>query len=102
MLDIENGLLRDHPFNQKLGKRKVKFMQEMLTMVEPYVILEEKLYMRFDNPASADFHSSRPIGKESHRHWDGPNRGMLGKYNKYTPLTVSSEKIYQDCINAKF
>lgn len=63
------------------------------------MILEEKLSMHFDNTASIDSQSSCPVGKESHQRQDDPHPGMLGKYNKYTHLTVSCEKIYQDFIN---
>lgn len=41
--------MRDHPFKHKLGKKKVKFVQKMLTMVEHYILLEEKLTVCFDN-----------------------------------------------------
>lgn len=74
----------------------------MLTMVEPSMILEEKLSKHFGNPASIDSQSSCPFGKESHQRRDDPDPRMLGKYNKYTHLTVSCEKIYQDCINTEF
>lgn len=66
----------------------------MLTMVEPYMILEEKLSTRFDNPASTSSHSIFLVGKKSHQRLDDPNRGMIGNYNKYTPLTVSRDKIF--------
>lgn len=37
---FENDLLSDHPFRQKMGKRKVKYVHNMLAMVEPFMILE--------------------------------------------------------------
>lgn len=74
----------------------------MLTMANPYMILEDKLSKRFDDHASIYSHSSRLIKKKSHQYRDDNDLGMLGRYNKYTSLTVSCEKIYQDCINTNF
>lgn len=34
----------------------------MLTMVEPYMILEEKLTTHFENPVSIESHSNHPTG----------------------------------------
>lgn len=99
---FENGLPRDHPFRKNLGERKVKPLQEMLAMAKPFFILKEKLSMCFHNFAFTDSHSNLTVKKESHRRWDDSGREMLGKYNKYTPISVSREKIYQDCINTKF
>lgn len=99
---FENGLLKDHPFRKKLWKRNVKFVLEMLTMVEPFMILEEKLTTRFNNPASTKSHLNFTTMNESHQHWDNSNRGMLGKHDKYTPLEVSCEKTYLDYINTEF
>ncbi|CAI8618236.1 unnamed protein product [Vicia faba] len=42
---------------EKTGERKVKFVHEMLTVVEPFMILEEKLTAHFDNPTSSESYS---------------------------------------------
>lgn len=77
----------------------VKPVQDMLTIAKPYMILEDILTNYFDNPASIGFYSSRSARKKSHRHRDDPDKVMLGKYDRYTPLEVSREKFYQDCVN---
>lgn len=56
----------------------------MLTMVEPYMLLKEKMATCFDNLASIESHSSRLAMNKSQQHWDDFVRGMLGKYKKYT------------------
>lgn len=56
----------------------------MLTMVEPYLILEENLTTYFENPASIESHSNCSDGKDSHWHRDDFDQGMMGKYNMYT------------------
>lgn len=53
---FENNLLSDHSFKKKLGMRKVKYVQEMLTMVEPFMLLEENLATCLDNPMSSESH----------------------------------------------
>lgn len=63
---FENDLLSAHSFRQNLGKRKVKYVQKILIMVEPFMIIEEKLTTRYDNPTSSEYHSDHPSGKESH------------------------------------
>lgn len=63
----------------------MKIIHELLTMVEPYMLIDEKLTMHFDNPVSSESHSNHPTGKESHRCRDESDRGIMGKYNKYTP-----------------
>lgn len=50
----------------------------MLTMFEPYMILEEKLTTRLDNPSSIEYHLSFPFGKESHRHHDDFDKRLWG------------------------
>lgn len=42
----------------------------MLTMVEPYMILEDKLSTHFDNHTSIDYDSSHPTWKELHQFLD--------------------------------
>lgn len=63
-------------------------------MDESYMILEEKLNTRFDNPVSIDTNSGRPTGKDIHRQRDGSDRGMQGRYEKYIHMTFSREKIH--------
>lgn len=58
-------------------------------MIEPYILLEEKLTTRFDDPISSESHSTRTIENESHWHRDDSDQGMLIKYDNYTPLIVS-------------
>lgn len=101
-LTFENGLLSDHSFRSKLGKRKVKYIQEMLTMAEPFLLLEEKLTIHFNNPTSSEPHSGRPYGKKSHWRWDDSNKNMQGKFDRYTFLTISHKRIYQECVSTKF
>lgn len=62
---FENCLLRDHPFWSKIGRKKFKTIDQILTMAESYIVLEEELDTRFDNPASVETYTSRPVGKES-------------------------------------
>lgn len=57
----------------------------MLTMDEPYIILEEKMTKRLDNPASIDSHSSRPTETKSQLCQDDSNQGIMGNYDRYTP-----------------
>lgn len=40
---FENDLLSAHSFRKKLGKRKVKYVQKILIMAEPFMIIEENL-----------------------------------------------------------
>lgn len=68
----------------------------MLIMAQSYMILEEKMNILFENPASVDANSSRPPEIDSLRRKDKFVRGMHIRYDKYTPLSVSQEKIYQD------
>lgn len=77
--------MKYHPFRQKLGEKKVKYIQGMLTMVEPYMILEEKITTYFDNHASIESHFNRLIGKESHWRRDDSDWGMLRKYGECAP-----------------
>lgn len=70
----------------------------MLTMVEAYMVLEEKLTTYFNNLASIKSHSNLSVGKESHWRRDDSNRIMLEKYDRHTP-TVSRGKIYQEYMN---
>lgn len=56
---FENHLLSDHPFRPKLREKKVKFVQESLTMVEPFMILE-----------------ASPVRKKPHQCWDNSDRNM--------------------------
>lgn len=72
----------------------------MLTMVKPYVTLEEKLTTHFDKPIFIESRYNLLTRKESHQHQDDSYRRMLVNYDKYTPLTVSHDKIYQNCVNA--
>lgn len=57
----------------------------MSTMVEPYMLPEEKLTTRFDNLASSESHSNHPTKKDYHWHRDDSDWDMLDKYDKYTP-----------------
>lgn len=51
----------------------------MLTMVEPNMILKEKLITRSDNPGTVKYHFIRPVGKECHRCQGDHDQGMLVK-----------------------
>lgn len=62
---FENGLLRDHTFWMKIGRKKVRTTQEIVSMAQSYIILEEKLNMRFDNHIFVDTNFMRPTGKDS-------------------------------------
>lgn len=99
---FEKGLIREHPFKLNIGRKKAKTIQEMLTMLEPYMLLEEKLNMHFENPALVETHSSLSAGKEFHRRQGELNHGIQERYAKYTHLTVTCEKIYQDSANNEF
>lgn len=77
----------------------MKITQDMLSMDQSYMILEEKLNTRFNYPASIDTSSGRPSGRKSHQQRDGCDQTVHEWYKKYTPLKVSREKIYQDCSN---
>lgn len=55
---LENSLLSECPFMKNLGKMKGNSIQEMLTMDEPLMILDEKLTMHFSNPTSCEYHSA--------------------------------------------
>lgn len=61
-----DDLLSDNPFRKKLVKRKVKFVQKMLSMAKKFMILEENFTTRFDNPASSECHSGLPLERELH------------------------------------
>lgn len=74
----------------------------MLSMAKSYMTLEEKLSTHFENLVSSHTNSIHPIQKESHRKKDIFDRSLQGQYNKYTSLTVSREKIYQNYINTEF
>lgn len=74
----------------------------MLTIVETFAILEENLTTHFDNPESSESHFSRPFGKELHRCQDDFGWKMQWKYDIYTPMMVSRERIYQEYVNTKF
>lgn len=52
-------------------------------MDEPYMILEENLTARFDNPASIESHSNHPMEKKSHMHRDDSYQDMPRKYDMY-------------------
>lgn len=39
----------------------------MLTLAQPYTILEENMNTRIDNPSSADASFSHPYGKKPHQ-----------------------------------
>lgn len=58
-------------------------------MVDPYMFLKEKTSTCFDNHASAETHSSLPVGNESYQHRDEYDWGMHERYDKYTLSTVS-------------
>ena len=73
---FENGLLRDHPFKLKIGRKKVRTTQEMLSMARSYTILEEKLNTHFDNPVFVNTKSIHPARKESHQQNGDIDRGM--------------------------
>lgn len=63
---FENDLLGDYPFKSKIGRKRVRTTQEMMNMVQSYMILEEKLNKWFDNPTYVDTNSSRSASKEFH------------------------------------
>lgn len=94
---FENGLLREYPFRLKIGMKKIQTIEEMLSMAQSYLILEEKLNTEFVNPTFVDTNSGHPFGKEFHYKNDDSKRGMQGQYDKYTLLNAYREKIYQDC-----
>lgn len=48
----------DHTFRLKRRRKKVNTIHEILTMVESYVVLEEKLNTHFGNPTTVKAHSS--------------------------------------------
>lgn len=58
-LILYNDLMRDLPL-------KVRTTQEIMNIAQPYMILEEKLNMQFDNLTSVDVNSSRPAIRDSH------------------------------------
>lgn len=65
----------------------------MITMVESYMLLDKKLNTYFNNLSLVETHSSRPTGKESHRPKDELNRGMQGRYYKYTSFYFLGEDL---------
>lgn len=71
----------------------------MITMVESFMVLEEKLNTCFDNPTSVEAHSSRSAEKKSYRCRDESDRGMQMQYDKYAPMSLSLENIYYDYAN---
>lgn len=93
--------MRDHPFKKKLGKRKVQYVQEMLTMVKSYMTLEDKLTTHFETLFLSNLTLDARPGKNPtsirmiliEEHWER----MIG-----TSQTVSCEIFYQDCVNIKF
>ncbi|KAL5070505.1 hypothetical protein RYX36_021392, partial [Vicia faba] len=46
---FENYLWCDHPFRLKIGRKKVRTAQEMLTIAQSNMILEENMNTHFDN-----------------------------------------------------
>lgn len=40
---FENDLLQDNPFRQKLGRREVHTMQEMVNMAQSFINLKENM-----------------------------------------------------------
>lgn len=102
MLDFLNDLLSDNPFRKKLVKRKVRFVQKMLTMAKNFMILEEIFTTQFDNPASSECHFGRPLERELHRCQDNSDRSIQGKYDRYTPPMIYNNMIYQEFVITKF
>lgn len=41
------------------------------------------------------------LGEDSHWKKDKSDLGVHGRYDKYTPLNSSREKIYQECVNTE-
>lgn len=39
----KNGLMKDHPFRLRTGRKKVRIAQEIMSMVDSYMILAENL-----------------------------------------------------------
>lgn len=100
---FKKGLLHGHPFHTKLGKKKVKATKEMLNLAQPNITLKEKLNTHFDNltsPANENFEC--PPGKESQRQREDVDKGVYGRYDKYTPLKISQGEIYGEYDNTKF
>lgn len=60
---FENDLLKDHTFKLNIGRKKVETTQEMLNLIESYMIIEEKKSTRFDNPTSTNTNFGRPTRK---------------------------------------
>lgn len=71
-------------------------------MTKPFIILEEILTTHFDSLVSSESHSSRLSGKQPHRYWDNSEWNIQGKYDMYTHLKVSHERIYQEFVNTEF
>lgn len=74
----------------------------MRSMTKSYMILEEKLSTHFDNSASAETNFILPARKKSHQQKDKFDRSPRDRYDKFTPLTFSRDKIYLECSNIKF
>lgn len=79
---FENGLLKGHPFRLRIDRKKVRITQEMMSMVESYMILAERLSTHFDNLIPVDANHASPGWKESYRHWDDSDQAMQGHYDK--------------------
>lgn len=62
----------------------------MLTISEPYMLLEEKLITHFDNLASSESHFSCQVKKKTQQYLEDSERGML------------RNEIHQECTNTEF
>lgn len=86
----------------KAWEIKVKFVQEILAISGTVMILEEKFTTCFDNHVSSESHSGHPYGREPHRLQNDSDKNMQWKYDRYTLLMVSCERIYEEYVNIKF
>lgn len=78
---FKNGLLCNHPFRLKIERKKLRTTQGMLSMSQSYMILEEKLDTRFDNPISTPTPTSRQ-GMSYTGGEDDYEQGMQVRYEK--------------------
>lgn len=89
------------PFKYKPRRSEAYTLKEMLNRAQSFINWVEKINTQFDNSIVVDTFFSRPTWKDYHWRKDQSGRGMHEKYDKYTSLNASQEKIYQECANTK-
>lgn len=90
-------------FPHQIGKEEGKYDSRDDKMAQSYITLEEKMNTHFNNPTSTTSTSFNPPSKKKPR-WrkEDADERMYGRYNKYTPLNTTRNKIYHECANIEF